>query len=129
MFIVYLFRVFIFVAILFLLYTAYKYIINPKRKLEVARDKKQFYFLDDPDNVKKNFLMTYKGILFEGEKYIGTTENAFDVVSIIVYTKHPNQLKGLERDDLYFLEKEILIHYPHAKIEWKHPINQLFDFY
>ncbi len=127
MFIVYLFRIFIFIAILFLLYTAYKYVINPKRKLEIAKDKKQFYFFDDVDNVKRNFLMTYKGILFEGEKYIGTTESSFDVVSIIIYTKHTNQLKGLERDDLYFLEKEVLIHYPYATIEWKHPISKLLD--
>lgn len=101
--------------------------INPKRKLQVAQEKKYFYFLDDPDNVKKNFLMTYKGILFEGEKYIGTTESTFDVVSIIVYATHLDQLKGLERDDLYFLEKEILIHYPYATVEWKQPISKLLE--
>ncbi|WP_182200369.1 sigma-w pathway protein ysdB [Paraliobacillus salinarum] len=129
MFIVYLFRIFIVIAILFLLYTVYKYVTNPARKLEVAKNKKQFYFLDEPDHVEKNFLMTYKGILFEGEKYIGTTESAFDVVTVIVYAKQPHELKGLERDDLYFLEKEILIYYPYAKVEWKHPISQLLDIY
>ncbi|MFB1050875.1 sigma-w pathway protein ysdB [Paraliobacillus sp. JSM ZJ581] len=129
MFIVYLFRILIVIAILFLLYTVYKYISSPVRKLEMAKNKKQFYFLDDPDHVKKNFFMTYKGMLFEGEKYIGTTESTFDVVSVIVYTRQPNELKGLERDDLYFLEKEILIYYPHAKVEWKHPISQLLDIY
>lgn len=108
-----------------LIYTAYKYVINPKRKLEIAQEKKQFYFLDDPENVKKNFLLTHKGVLFEGEKYLGTTENSFDVVSISVWTSHPNKLKGFDREDLYFVEGEILIHYPHAKIEWKNPINRL----
>lgn len=108
-----------------LIYTAYKYVMNPKRKLELAQEKKQFYYYDDVDNVKKNFLITYKGVLFEGEKYLGTTEDSFEVVSIAIWTKHPNKLKGFDRQDLYFLEKEILIHYPHAKIEWKNPIDQL----
>jgi len=123
--IVILLRLLILIAMILLLYTAYKYIMNPKRKLELAQEKKQFYFLDDPENVKKNFLLTYKGVLFEGEKYLGTTENSFDVVSISVWTKQPNKLKGFERQDLYFVEKEILIHYPHAEIDWKNPVNQL----
>ncbi|WP_079708304.1 sigma-w pathway protein ysdB [Paraliobacillus ryukyuensis] len=127
MFIVYLFRTLIVIAIVFLVYIAYKYVVNPKRKLNVAKEKKQFYFLDEEENVQKNFLMTYKGILFEGEKYIGTIENAFDVVSISVYAKEPEALKGLERDDLFFLEKEILIHYPFATVEWKYPINELLN--
>lgn len=125
MIVVFVFRFLIFIAIVFLLYTAYKYIINPKRKLEVAKEKKIFYFLDESDNIKKNFLLTYKGILFEGEKYLGTTENSFDVINISVSTRNPGELKGLERNDLYFLEKEILIRYPYATVEWKHPINNL----
>nr|WP_117154854.1 sigma-w pathway protein ysdB [Paraliobacillus quinghaiensis] len=123
--VVFIFRFLIFIAIIFMLYSAYKYIINPKRKLEVAKDKKVFYFLDESDNIKKNFLMTYKGILFEGEKYLGTTENSFDVINISVSARHPSELKGLERDDLYFLEEEILIRYPYATVEWKNPINKL----
>ncbi len=123
--IIILFRLLIFIAMVLLIYTAYKYIMNPKRKLELAQEKKQFYFLDDQDNVKKNFLLTYKGVLFEGEKYLGTTENSFDVVSISVWTKHPNKLKGFERQDLYLVEKEILLHYPYAEIDWKNPINKL----
>ncbi|QSS99185.1 sigma-w pathway protein ysdB [Pontibacillus sp. ALD_SL1] len=123
--IIILFRFLILLAATLLIYTAYKYIMNPKRKLELAQEKKQFYFLDDPENVKKNFLLTYKGVLFEGEKYLGTTENSFDVVSISVWTRQPNTLKGFERNDLYFVEKEILIHYPYAKVEWKNPVNKL----
>ncbi|WP_345243540.1 sigma-w pathway protein ysdB [Pontibacillus salipaludis] len=123
--IIILFRFLILLAAVLLIYTAYKYVMNPKRKLELAQDKKQFYFLDDPENVKKNFLLTYKGVLFEGEKYLGTTENSFDVVSISVWTSQPNSLKGFERNDLYFVEREILIHYPHARVEWKNPVNKL----
>ena len=125
MIIVILFRILIIVAIILLFYTAFKYIVNPKRKLEVAQEKKVFYFHDDPDNIKKNFLMTYNGFMFEGEKYLGTTENSFDVVNISVHARNPNQLKGLDREDLYFLEQEILIRYPHAQVEWKYPINKL----
>ncbi len=67
----------------------------------------------------------YKGCLFEGEKYLGTTEDAFEVVNIHVTVRDPLELRGLTRDDLYFMEKEILMRYPYASIEWKHPINQL----
>ncbi|MDC3415724.1 sigma-w pathway protein ysdB [Aquibacillus salsiterrae] len=123
--IVLIFRLLLIIAIIFLLYTAYQYLINPKRKLELAKDRKEFFLLDDPETIKKNFLLTYKGILFEGEKYLGTTEQSFDVITIIVHTHNPSSLKGLERNDLYFLEKEILIRYPNAKIEWKYPINRL----
>ncbi|MRH42907.1 sigma-w pathway protein ysdB [Aquibacillus halophilus] len=123
--IILIFRLLIIIAMIMLLYTAYKYIMNPKRKLEVAKEKKSFYFLDDSDNIKKNLLMTYKGFLFEGEKYLGTTEKSFDVININVHARNPGELKGLERDDLYFLEQEILIRYPHAEIEWKYPINKL----
>ncbi|WP_186578424.1 sigma-w pathway protein ysdB [Aquibacillus kalidii] len=123
--IVLIFRLLIIIAMVVLLYTAYKYVMNPKRKLEVAQEKKAFYFLDDPENIKKNFLMTYKGFVFEGEKYLGTTENSFDVVTISIFAHNSDKLKGLERNDLYFLEEEILIRYPYAKIEWRYPINKL----
>ncbi|KAB8138175.1 sigma-w pathway protein ysdB [Gracilibacillus oryzae] len=123
--IVLLFRLLVLIAIIVLIYTAYKYLINPKRKLEVAQEKKEFFFLDYNDNIKKNFFITYNGFLFEGEKYLGTTEEAFEVTHIVMHTHNPERLKGFERQDLYFLEKEILIRYPHAEIDWKHPINRL----
>lgn len=123
--IVILLRILILFAIIVLLYTAFKYIVSPRRKLEIAQEKGEFYFYDDPSNTQKNFLMTYKGFLFEGEKYLGTTENAFEVVTIVVHTKNPERLKGFERKDLYFLEEEILLRYPHAEIEWKYPMNRL----
>ncbi|WP_181349785.1 sigma-w pathway protein ysdB [Thalassobacillus sp. CUG 92003] len=123
--IVILFRLLILIAIIFLIYTAYKYMINPKRKLELAKENKAFYFHDDPSNTKQNFILTYKGFVFEGEKYLGTTEDSFEVLNISVSAKNPHELRGLDRNDLYFLEEEILIHYPFASIEWKYPINRL----
>ncbi|QHS22968.1 sigma-w pathway protein ysdB [Virgibacillus sp. MSP4-1] len=124
--IIILFRLLIIFAIIFFIYAAYKYIVNPKRKLEIAQENQSFYFYDE-ENVKKNFLLTYKGALFEGEKYLGTTEDAFEVVTITVSTRSPDRLVGISREDLYFIEKEILIRYPHAKVEWRHPIKKIFD--
>lgn len=122
---VFLFRILILAAVFILAYSAIKYFVNPKRKLELAHEKKLFYFLDDKQNVRKNFLITYRGVLFEGEKYLGTTESAFEVVSVQVWARNTDKLQGLNKEDFYFIEKEILLAYPNTKIEWKNPINNL----
>ncbi|UOQ94093.1 sigma-w pathway protein ysdB [Halobacillus shinanisalinarum] len=123
--IIILFRLLLIIAILFIIYTVYKFIINPRRKLDHARNKQEFYFHDTIENTKQNFLITYKGLIFEGEKYLGTTEESFEVVNINISAHHPEKLKGLERHDLYFLEEQVLMRYPYAEIEWKYPINRL----
>ncbi|QAS53984.1 sigma-w pathway protein ysdB [Halobacillus litoralis] len=123
--IIILFRLLLLIAIAFIIYTAYKFIVNPRRKLELARDKREFYFHDNKDNTKENFLITLKGNVFEGEKYLGTTEDSFEVVNINVSAHNPEKLQGLDREDIYFMEQEILIRYPHASIEWKYPVNRL----
>ena len=64
-------RLLLFALILFLLYRMVKFILNPKLKLELADEQKRYYFLNDPKNVRKNFLLTYKGVLIEGEKVFG----------------------------------------------------------
>ncbi|WNF35998.1 sigma-w pathway protein ysdB [Bacillaceae bacterium IKA-2] len=122
---VFLFRILIIMAVFILAYSALKYIVNPKRKLELAHQKKQFFFLDEAQNVQKNFLITYRGVLFEGEKYLGTTENSFEVVTIDLWVKSSDKLKGLNKEDFYFIEKEIVSAYPNAKINWKSPIKEL----
>ena len=99
--------------------------MDPRRKLDSAYEQGNFYFYDDVNNVRKNFFITYKGALFEGEKYLGTTENAFEVVSIFVWAKDEMKLQGFTKSDFAFLEKEILMNYPDAKISWKNPIEQL----
>ncbi|MGP4062534.1 sigma-w pathway protein ysdB [Halobacillus sp. H74] len=123
--IIILFRLLLLIAIAFIIYTAYKFIVNPRRKLELARDKREFYFHDNKENTKENFLITLKGNVFEGEKYLGTTEDSFEVVNINVSAHNPEKLQGLDREDIYFMEQEILIRYPHASIEWKYPVNRL----
>ncbi|WP_421380361.1 sigma-w pathway protein ysdB [Bacillus salacetis] len=117
-------RILIFFLIIYLLYRAFKYIVNPKRKLELAMEQKKFYFLDDQENVRKNFLVTYKGVLFQGEKYLGTTDRAFDVVSIFVWVENASSLKGISYEDLKYVETEILERYPNASIDWKSPLKE-----
>ncbi|WP_153127452.1 sigma-w pathway protein ysdB [Peribacillus tepidiphilus] len=119
-----LFRLFLLTAFIFIIYTAIKYLLNPKRKLELAHEQKKFFFLDDPENVRKNFLLTYKGVLFEGEKYLGTTDRAFDVISIFIWPKSNAALKGLEREDFLAIEQRIKEYYPTAIIDWKSPIKE-----
>ncbi|MDE5412359.1 MULTISPECIES: sigma-w pathway protein ysdB [Alkalihalobacterium] len=119
-----LFRLLIIIAFIVIIYSAIKYITNPKRKFELAHEKKQFHFHDEKQNVRKNFFVTYKGVLFEGEKYLGTTDKAFEVISAQVWVKNPELLQGLDREDFEVIEKEILIHYPNAEIEWKSPVKE-----
>ncbi len=122
---VFLFRILLLIAVFILAYSAIKYFVNPKRKLELAHEKKQFFFLDDRQNVRKNFLITYRGVLFEGEKYLGTTDRAFEVVNVQVWAKNTDKLQGLNKEDFYFIEKEIILSYPNAEITWKSPIKDL----
>ncbi|WP_084783341.1 sigma-w pathway protein ysdB [Bacillus dakarensis] len=117
-------RFLLFAVIIFLIYSAIKYLLNPKRKLELAHEQKQFYFLDYKNDVRKNFHLTYKGVLFEGEKYLGTTENAFEVVSVFIWPQRVEALNGLVREDFEFIEKKVLELYPNAKIDWKSPIHE-----
>ncbi|WP_017756068.1 hypothetical protein [Calidifontibacillus oryziterrae] len=119
-----LFRLVIFALIFFLIYATIKYITNPKRKLAVAHEKKDFYMWDDYENVRKNFLVTYEGVLFEGEKYLGTTTQAFDVVSIVLWVKDTDKLQGLEKSDFLNIEAEVKRRYPSAEIGWKSPIRE-----
>lgn len=125
MIIVILFRILILVAVALLVYTGIQYFKNPQRRLLIAKTSDAFFFMDEPNNSKKNLQFVYKGCLFSGEKYLGTTDDSFEVVNIHVVVDDPLELRGLTRDDLYFMEKEILLRYPYAEIEWKHPINKL----
>lgn len=118
-------RLVIIIVIIFLFYKLVKFLLDPKRKLDEAYEKGEYYFYDDVKNVRKNFFISYKGALFEGEKYLGTTSDAFDVVSIFVSVNDLAKLQGFTKSDFSFLEKEILMNYPHAKISWQNPIEEL----
>ena len=118
-------RFIILALLIFAFYQLLEYIFDPKRKLDEAYEKGNYYVYDDVKNVRKNFFITYKGALFEGEKYLGTTDNAFDVISIFVSVHNLAELQGLTKDDFEFLQNEILMSYPSAKISWIEPIENL----
>lgn len=120
-------RLLILILIIYVFYKILRYLFDPKRKLDEAYEKEQYYYYDEIKNVRKNFFITYKGILFEGEKYLGTTDQAFEVVSIFIWTKDPAKLQGFTKEDLRFLQNEIKMNYPNAKINWKSPIEQLMQ--
>ena len=120
-----LFRIVIIALIIYIVYKGVRYLTDPKRRLDEAHERGEYYFYDDVKNVRKNFFISYKGALFEGEKYLGTTENAFEVVSIFVFVHDSMKLQGFTKEDFLYLEKEILMNYPNATISWKNPIEQL----
>ena len=60
-------RFILLVLILLIIYRIIMYLFNPKRKLELALEQQNYYFYDDPNNVRKNFLLVYKGVMFEGK--------------------------------------------------------------
>lgn len=118
-------RLAIFAIIIYLILKIIKYLFNPKRKLEIAHEEKRYFFYDDLENVRKNFLITYNGVMFEGEKYLGTTNTSFEVISIFVWPHNLSALHGLSYQDFLFLEKEIKLRYPSATVDWKSPIKEL----
>jgi len=121
----FLIRLIIIALIIYMFYRLLKFIFDPKRKLDAALESSTYYFYDDVRNVRKNFFIALRGVQFEGEKYLGTTKDAFDVVSIFVWTETPDKLIGFTKEDFQFLEKEIHMNYPDADISWKSPIEQL----
>ena len=120
-------RIVIIMLIIYIFYRGVRYLLDPKRKLDEAYEQGQYYFYDDVKNVRKNFFISYNGALFEGEKYLGTTDNAFEVVSIFVFVHDAMKLQGFSKEDFYYLEKEIKMNYPNASISWKNPIEKLMN--
>lgn len=125
--VVWLFRLLLLLVVIILAYSGWKYLTDPKRKLESAQRKKQFYFHDDPKDARKNFFIVYKGVRFEGEKYVGATEDEFIVTSILMRIVEPNALFGLKREDFYEMEREIYTAYPTAEITWQSPVDRFLD--
>lgn len=126
--IVWLFRLLLLLAVIVVIYTVLTYTKDPRRKLESAERRKQFYFHDDPNNARKNFLIAYRGVRFEGEKYVGATENEFVVTSILMRIIEPNELYGLARDDFYKIEREVYTAYPDAEITWQNPVDDFLKY-
>lgn len=118
-------RLLILIAIVYIIYITIRYLTNATRKLEAAHAKQAFYIDDDKGNARKNFFITYKGAMFEGEKYIGNVDGRFVVASIFIDIVDDLQLDGFTRDDFLFLEQHVQERYPEANINWKSTIEQL----
>ncbi|RHW40700.1 sigma-w pathway protein ysdB [Neobacillus notoginsengisoli] len=108
-----------------ILYKGVKYYISAPRKLEAARNHGHFLLLDDIKNPRKNFLLTYKGAVFEGEKYLGITEESFAVISISIWPRDMAKLETLSQSDFLFIQNELLKSYPKASIEWTATVKDL----
>lgn len=125
MFTVLIFRLFLLIAVAILMYSVIKYLSDPRRKLERAHKNSDFYVLDDSDNVRKNIFLTVRGAMFEGEKFLGTTDQSIEVTSIVLQTEDKDQLRGMTSQDFHAIEKELTVRYPKAAIEWRQPIADI----
>lgn len=113
--------------IAYLFYRGIRYLTNPKRKLDNAYAEEKYFLYDEVKNVQKNFFLSYKGAMFEGEKYLDTADDSIDVISIFVWVKDETKLQNFTKADFHFLSSKILSNYPKADISWKNPIEQLME--
>ncbi|WP_147803432.1 sigma-w pathway protein ysdB [Alkalicoccus halolimnae] len=125
MFTVLLFRLFLLIAVSIIIYSLIKYFTDPRRRLERAQRSEDFYILDDTDNVRKNIFLTVRGAMFEGEKFLGTTDQSVEVTTIILSTDDQDRLRGMTSRDFHAIEKELIVRYPKADIEWRQPIADI----
>lgn len=70
-------------------------------------------------------MVTQKGVLFEGEKYMGTADKAFRVVHIKLWPHKAPDLHGLTTKDFIEVEKKLFDIYPYAAIEWSSIVKEL----
>ncbi len=112
-------------TIIFFLYKGIKRFLNPMRKLHSCQKHKQFFLLDERHNARKNFSLTYKGLLFEGEKYLRKKNDPESVSSILISAASPDDA-NVTREDLLYIEEQIKRHYPEAKVDWEEPLQGHF---
>jgi hypothetical protein len=119
------FRALLFILIAIGLYWCFKFFLNPQRKMTQALEEGRTLIMDDKKVVHRNMLIAFKGVLFEAEKYMGTTEEAFQIIKIHVWPRDNQKLVGLEKKDFQELNRIIKARYPYADISWKSPIKEL----
>ncbi|MEH7094689.1 sigma-w pathway protein ysdB [Neobacillus vireti] len=120
---IWLLRLILLFLLFLIVYLGFKSYFNSSRKLETARKNKRFLLLDDED-IRKNFIVTYRGAVFVGEKYMGEKDNSVNVVSVVIWPDETDGLKGLIKEDFTFLTEKILMKYPNAEIHWKSPVKE-----
>lgn len=112
-------------TIFYFLYKGVKRFLHPARKLRSSQKHKQFFLLDEKHNARKNFTLTYKGFLFEGEKYLRDGEDTESVNSILISAVSPADAESLTQADLFYIEEQVKQHYPEAEVEWEEPLQTL----
>ncbi|MCM3215118.1 sigma-w pathway protein ysdB [Niallia taxi] len=110
-------RLLLLALIIFIVYRIISFAASPVRRLEFAKRGNRFYLIDDRKNVRMNLLVTYKGFLFEGEKYVHPVDNK-TVSRILLWPTEPYDTKLMEAD-VRFLEESLKAVYPNSKIDWK----------
>ncbi|WP_019242861.1 MULTISPECIES: hypothetical protein [Bacillus] len=124
---IFLIRVLILLLLLVLGFTTYKYLTNPNLRLRQAQRKKKLLFVDDAKNFRKNFHITYKGIVFQGEKYIDPQRKDYKILSIFIWPENIEEIHNLKQEDFKIIEKEIQKYYPTTILDWKSPIKELLN--
>ncbi|MCY9107132.1 sigma-w pathway protein ysdB [Bacillus atrophaeus] len=105
------------------IYVAVRFYTNPKRRLKLAQSKEHFYIVDEQKNARKNFQLTYKGVLFEGEKHIPSKDHPLFIHTIFVWTEFPEKLAAFSAKDFKDIEQKVNERYPDCKIDWDQPIK------
>ncbi|MCY8522550.1 sigma-w pathway protein ysdB, partial [Bacillus atrophaeus] len=100
------------------IYVAVRFYTNPKRRLKLAQSKEHFYIVDEQKNARKNFQLTYKGVLFEGEKHIPSKDHPLFIHTIFVWTESPEKLAAFSAKDFKDIEQKVNERYPDCKIDW-----------
>lgn len=118
-------RFLLFILLIIAIYWCFKYFLHPQRKLTQAIEQKRTLMMDDHGSVHQNLLLAYKGVLFEGEKYMGTADDSFQIIKIHVWPRNNDQLVGLQRENFREIERIIKVQYPFSEITWKSPIREL----
>lgn len=118
-------KIAIVMTIIFFFYKTAKRFLNPTRKLYSSQKHKQFFLLDERHNARKNFSLTYKGLLFEGEKYLRNRNDLESVSSILISAASPADANSVTKEDLLFIEEQIKLHYPEAEVDWEEPLQGL----
>jgi len=103
------------------------YMINPKRKLQTALESGTTLLMDNRKSVHQNLMLAYKGVLFEGEKYMGTTEDAFHIIKIHLWPKTKDNLIGLDKGDFKQIEQIIQNYYPYSQVLWGTPVREFLN--
>ncbi|AYK57970.1 sigma W pathway protein YsdB [Bacillus subtilis subsp. subtilis] len=116
-------RIILLALFAYCIYAVVKYVANPKRRLKLAQSKEHFYIIDEQNNTRKNFQLTYKGVLFEGEKNIPSKDHPLFIHTIFVWTESPEKLKHFSAKDFENIEEKVLERYPNCKIDWDQPIK------